>query len=212
VADGLLLFPELAQRWDMGADPHGVARAYQEAFGARSHAQRDDFGQSVGQDQSKRGLRGYDAHKQVNGRKRHVLVDTQGFVLKVVVSAADMQDRDGARLLAHAVRFYGPDLPRLSLVWADAAYAGQLVNDLHQLVGWQVEVVKRSDTQLRTAFAVRPHRWIVERTFSWFGGFRRLSKDYEYQVESSEALIYTAMSHLMLRRLARSSIPSSPSG
>jgi transposase len=162
VADGLLLFPELAQRWDMGADPHGVARAYQEAFGARSHAQRGD--------------------------------------------------RDGARLLAHAVRFYGPDLPRLSLVWADAAYAGQLVNDLHQLVGWQVEVVKRSDTQLRTAFAVQPHRWIVERTFSWFGGFRRLSKDHEYQVESSEALIYTAMSHLMLRRLARSSVPSSPTG
>jgi len=148
----------------------------------------------------------------VKGRKRHLLVDTQGFVLKAVVSAADVQDRDGARLLAHAVRLYGPHLPRLSLVWADAAYAGQLVEDLRQLVGGQVEVVKRSDTQPRSAFAVQPHRWIVERTFGWFGGFRRLSKDYEYQVESSEALIYAAMSHLMLRKLTRLSALSSPAG
>jgi len=148
----------------------------------------------------------------VKGRKRHLLVDTQGFVLKVVVSAADVQDRDGARLLAHAVRLYGPHLPRLSLVWADAGYAGQLVDDLRQLIGWEVEVVKRCDTQPRTTFAVQPHRWIVERTFSWWGGLRRLSKDYEYQVESSEALIYVGMSHLMLRKLTRSSAQSSPAG
>lgn len=139
----------------------------------------------------------------MKGRKRHLLVDTQGFVLKVVVSAADVQDRDGARLVAHALRFSGPDLPRLSLVWADAAYGGQLVEDLRQLMGWEVAVVKRSNTQPRTAFAVQPHRWIVERTFSWFGGFRRLSKDYEYELESSEAMIYAAMSHLLLRRLAK---------
>lgn len=139
----------------------------------------------------------------MKGRKRHLLVDTQGLLLKVVVSAADVQDRDGARLLAHAVRLYGPHLPRLSLVWADAAYGGQLVEDLRQLMGWEVAVVKRSDTQPRTAFAVQPHRWIVERTFSWFGGFRRLSKDYEYELESSEAMIYAAMSHLLLRRLAK---------
>jgi putative transposase len=139
----------------------------------------------------------------VKGRKRHLLVDTQGLLLKVVVSAADVQDRDGARLLAHAVRLYGPHLPRLSLVWADAAYGGQLVEDLRQLMGWEVAVVKRSNTQPRTAFAVQPHRWIVERTFSWFGGFRRLSKDYEYELESSEAMIYAAMSHLLLRRLAK---------
>jgi putative transposase len=148
----------------------------------------------------------------VKGRKRHLLVDTQGLVLKVVVSAADVQDRDGARLLAQALRFYGPQFPRLSLLWADAAYGGQLVDELRQQMGWEVEVVKRADTLPRSAFAVQPHRWIVERTFSWFGGFRRLSKDYEYQVESSEALIYAAMSHLMLRRLARSPAPSSPAG
>ena len=148
----------------------------------------------------------------MSGRKRHLLVDTQGFVLKVVVSAADVPDRDGARLLAHAVRLYGPELPRLSRVWADAAYGGRLVEDLRRLMGWEVEVVKRSDSQARSAFAVQPHRWIVERTFSWWGGCRRLSKDYEYQVESSEALIYAGMSHLMLRRLARSPVPSSPTG
>jgi putative transposase len=146
----------------------------------------------------------------VSGRKRHLLVDTQGLVLKVVVSAADVQDRDGARLLAHALQLYGPDLPRLSLVWADAGYAGQLVDDLQQQIGWRLEVVKRPDTQHRGTFAVQPHRWIVERTFSWWGGLRRLSKDYEYQVESSEALIYAGMSHLMLRRLSRLSRRAQP--
>jgi putative transposase len=140
----------------------------------------------------------------VKGRKRHLLVDTQGFVLKAVVSSASVQDRDGARLLAQALRFYGPQFPRLSLVWADAAYGGQVVEDLRAQMGWTVEVVKRSETQPRSAFGVQPHRWIVERTFSWLGGCRRLSKEYEYEVESSEALIYVAMSHLMLRRLARS--------
>ncbi len=151
----------------------------------------------------------------MSGRKRHLLVDTQGFVLKVVVSAADVQDRDGARLLAHAVQLYGPDLPRLSLVWADAGYSGQLVDDLRQQMGWTLEVVQRDATQPRGTFAVQAHRWIVERTFSWWGGLRRLSKDYEYQVESSEAFIYAGMSHLMLRRLARSArspAPSSPAG
>ena len=137
----------------------------------------------------------------MSGRKRHLLVDTQGFLLKVVVSAADVQDRDGGRLVAHAVRLFGPALPRLSLVWADAAYGGSLVEELRAQFGWAVEIVKRSDGQ--HGFQVQPHRWIVERTFAWWGGFRRLSKDYEYQVESSEALIYAGMSHLMLRRLAR---------
>jgi putative transposase len=119
----------------------------------------------------------------VTGRQRQLVVDTPGLVLKVVVSAAEVQDRDGARLLAPALRFSGPDLPRRSLVGADAAYGGHLGEDLRQLRGWDVEVVNRSDTQARSAFAVQPHRWIVERTFSWFGGFRRLRKDDAYQVE-----------------------------
>jgi transposase len=169
VADRILLLSHLAQRRDVGDDPHGTARTDSTASRPRRHAERCHSGQPVGQDRAKGGPRGYDAHKQVKGRKRHLLVDTQGFVLKVVVSAADVQDRDGARLLAHSVRLYGPHLPRLSLVWADAGYAGQLVDDLRQLMGWEVEVVKRGDTQPRTTFAVQPHRWIVERTFSWGG-------------------------------------------
>lgn len=137
------------------------------------------------------------------GRKRHLLVDTQGFALKVVVSAADVQDRDGARLVAHALQQYGPELPRLTKVWADGGYSGPLGDELRDQLGWALEIVKRSDTQPTGTFAVQPHRWIVERTFAWWGGCRRLSRDYEYQVESSEALIYVGMTRLMLRRMTR---------
>ena len=139
-------------------------------------------------------------------------MDTQGFVLKVVVSAADVQDREGARLVAHALQRDGPQLPLLRRVWADAGYSGPLADELRAQLGWEVEIVKRSDQQPKAAFAVQPHRWIVERTFAWWGGLRRLSKDYEYQVESSEALIYAGMSHLLLRRLARSAPTGSPAG
>ena len=146
------------------------------------------------------------------GRKRHLLVDTQGFALKVVVSAADVQDRDGARLVAHALQAYGPSLPRLRKVWADAGYSGPLADELRQQLGWDLEIVKRSDTQPKGTFTVQPRRWIVERTFAWWGGLRRLAKDYEYQVESSEALIYAGMSRLMLRRITRANVCSSPAG
>jgi len=146
------------------------------------------------------------------GRKRHLLVDTQGFALKVVVSAADTQDRDGARLVAQALRVYGPALPHLRKVWADAGYSGPLADELRDQLGWELEVVKRSDTQPKGTFAVQAHRWIIERTFAWWGGLRRLSRDYEYQVESSEALIYAGMSRLMLRRMTRSLAGSSPAG
>jgi len=148
----------------------------------------------------------------VKGRKRHLLVDTQGFLLKVVVSAANVQDRDGARLVAHALRLYGPELPRLRRVWADAAYGGPLVDELRQQPGWELEVVTRSQTQPKGTFTVQAHRWLVERTFAWWGGLRRLSKDYEYEVESSEALIYVGMSHLLLRRLTRLTRADAPSG
>ena len=81
------------------------------------------------------------------GRKRHLLVDTQGFALKVVVSAADVQDRDGARLVAHALHLYGPVFPRLRKVWADAAYSGPLGEELRAWMGWDLEIVQRADTQ-----------------------------------------------------------------
>lgn len=133
-------------------------------------------------------------------------------MLKVVVSAANVQDRVGARLVAQAIRAFGPHLPRLTHLWADAAYGGPLGDELRAQMGWEVEIVTRADDQPKATFAVQPHRWIVERTIGWWGGFRRLTKDYEYQVESSEAMIYAGMSHLLLRRLARKPVASSPSG
>jgi len=150
----------------------------------------------------------------VSGRKRHLLVDTQGFLLKVVVSAADVQDRDGGRLVAHALRLFGPLLPRLALIWADAAYAGMFVEEMREWFGWRVQIVKRSEEQPKTAgFQVQPRRWVVERSFGWMGGFRRLAKDYEYELESSEAMIYAAMSHLLLRRIVgRAPAPSKAAG
>jgi putative transposase len=142
------------------------------------------------------------------------LVDTQGVVLTVVVSGAEGQDRDGGHLVGHALRLFGPVLPRLVLVWADAAYSGAFVDEMREQFGWQVELVKRSEEQQACGgFRGQPHRWIVERSCGWFGGFRRLSKDYAYALESSEAMIYAAMSHLLLRRLAKQSpAASSPDG
>jgi putative transposase len=150
----------------------------------------------------------------VSGRKRHLLVDTQGFLLKVVVSGAEAQDRDGGRLVAHAVRLFGPPLPRLALIWADAASSGAFVEEMREQFGWTVQIVKRLEEQPKSpGFQVQPHRWIGERSFGWFGGFRRLSKEYEYELESSEAMIYAAMSHLLLRRITgRTHAASSPPG
>ena len=147
------------------------------------------------------GVRGFDAAKKVSGRKRHILVDTLGLLLVVVVHAADVQDREGAKqvleVLAHRFR-------RLRLVWADGGYSGQLVEWVRALRyrdKLRLEVVKRSDDV--AGFAVLPKRWIVERTFAWLYGCRRLSKDYEYLTSTSEAMIQVAMINLMLRRLAR---------
>lgn len=136
----------------------------------------------------------------MKGRKRHLLVDTEGLVLKVVVSAADVQDRAGGELVGQALRLYGPPLPRLVKVWVDGSYSGSFVEWAREIMGWEVEVVKRAEGQ--KGFVVLPQRWKVERTFGWLGRFRRLAKDYEGRVESSEAFIYLAMSVHMLRRLA----------
>jgi putative transposase len=149
------------------------------------------------------GVRGYDAGKKVNGRKRHLLVDTLGLVLMVVVHAANIQDRDGARLLLEKAR---GRFPRLRLIWADGGYTGKLVDWVKTLCLWVLEIVKRSDDV--KGFQVLLHRWVVERTFGWLGRYRRLSKDYEGLPESSEAMIYIAMIHLMVRRLGRQPQPA----
>ena len=132
----------------------------------------------------------------MKGRKRHIVVDTMGLLLAVVVHPADIQDRDGAKLVLSKLlgRF-----PRLYLIWADSAYAGQLVNWAFSLGGWLIEVVRRARNS--HSFDVLPRRWVVERTLGWLGRNRRLSKDYEELPESSEAWVYIAMFHLMLKRL-----------
>ncbi len=144
------------------------------------------------------GVRGYDAGKKVKGRKRHILVDTLGLLLMVVVHAANIQDRDGGKLVLEKVK---GTFSRLILIWADGGYVGQLVDWTKAVCGWILEIVKRSDDV--KGFQVLPHRWIVERTFGWLGRYRRLSKDYEGLPESSESMIYIAIIHLMVRRLAR---------
>lgn len=142
------------------------------------------------------GERGYDAGKKINGRKRHILVDTLGLLLKVVVHPASAQDRDGGRMLLETVVGH---MPRLQRIWADGAYAGQLVEWASTSLGATLEIVKRSDDV--RGFKVLPRRWVVERTFGWLGRYRRLSKDYEKTTASSETFIYASMTRLMLRRL-----------
>jgi putative transposase len=112
------------------------------------------------------------------------------------VHAGDIQDRDGAKLVLEPLI---GKLPRFQKLWGDGGYAGQLITWVHERTGWDLEIVKRSD-DLR-GFVVLPKRWTVERTFAWLGKCRRLSKDYEYLIESSEAMIRLAMIGLMTRRL-----------
>jgi putative transposase len=144
------------------------------------------------------GERGYDAGKQVKGRKRHVLVDTLGLVLMAIVHAANVQDRDGGQQVLEKVRYR---FPRLKIVWADGGYAGPKLGDwVKEFCHWVLEIVKRSDDV--KGFVVLPKRWIVERTFGWLNRSRRLSKDYERLTTTSEAWVYVAMTRLMVRRLA----------
>jgi putative transposase len=142
---------------------------------------------------------GYDAHKNIKGRKRHLLVDTLGLPLSVSVTPADVQDRAGARCVLAGLK---PLVPRLKKIWADGAYSGEeLARWCEEEGGWQLEVVERN--REAQGFKILPKRWIVERTFSWLIRNRRLSKDYERRAQTSETLIEVAMIRLILRRLAR---------
>jgi len=146
------------------------------------------------------GVHGYDAGKKVNGRKRHVLVDTLGLVCLVVVTAASTQDRDGARILLEVL---ATRMRRLRLIWADGGYAGALVGWVESLRKWgkvHLQLVSRSPQG--KGFQRLPHRWIVERTFGWLNRWRRLSKDYEHLTDTSESTIRVVMIYLMARRLA----------
>jgi putative transposase len=170
--------------------------------------------------------RGYDGGKKVRGRKRHILVDTEGLVLKAKVHSANVPDQDGIKLLLESAR---DQIPRLSHLWLDAGYQGRGEEWVQQELGLSVQIVHRSPKpepgkmlrmwaktwfeegrnidldklfSRRRVFEVLPRRWVVERTFAWVCHNRRMSKDYERLCATSEAFIYAAMTRLMVRRLA----------
>jgi putative transposase len=170
--------------------------------------------------------RGYDGGKKIRGRKRHLLVDTEGLVLEAKVHSAKVPDQDGIGLLLERAREH---LPRLSYLWVDAGYRGRGKEWAEKALGLSVEVVHRSPKptpekvlfawarewhkegrsvdleQLlpRRGFEVLPRRWVVERTFAWICHNRRMSKDYERLCATGEAFVYAATVRLMVRRLAR---------
>ncbi len=147
-----------------------------------------------------KGERGYDNNKKVSGRKRHILVDVLGLILVVMVHKASIQERAGAQSLLQRAKAKG--FQRLGLIWADGGYSGQpMIDWVLALAGWVFKVITRPPDA--KGFVVLPRRWVVERTFAWLGRYRRLSKDYEELPETSEAMIYVAMVHLMVKRLAR---------
>ncbi|MCA1681367.1 MAG: IS5 family transposase [Actinobacteria bacterium] len=154
--------------------------------------------QSVkGADTVSAATRGYDAGKKINGRKRHIVTDTLGLLLVVMVTAASVQDRDGGRAILKLLK---GALPGVRHIFADGGYRGQLVAVAKS--AWQivVEVVKKPAGQI--GFAVLPRRWVVERTLSWLMRFRRLARDYERLPTTHEAFVKWAMIGVMLNRLA----------
>lgn len=142
---------------------------------------------------------GYDAGKKVKGRKLHALVDTEGLPLRVVVHSAGIQDRDGAALVLDRIR---QRFNWLELVWADGGYnAHQVDSTIAQNPGLRIQIVKRGHDM--KGFVVLPRRWVVERTFSWFGRNRRLNKDYENLADTLAAFVSLACIQIAVRRLAR---------
>jgi putative transposase len=159
----------------------------------------------------KGGARGYDRGKKISGRKRHLLVDTEGLVIGAVVHEANIADRDGAKLLLAKI---SEGLPRMEKVWADRGYNGKIGEWIKERLGWALEIVKPPRRWVRVpaneepppypaGFIVLPRRWVIERTIAWIMRNRRMSRDYEFLCETTEALIYVAMTRLMLRRLAK---------
>jgi len=142
------------------------------------------------------GIRGIDGNKKINGRKRHVIVDTLGFVLTVVVHAANIHDSKGVELVFRRMKesFVG-----LKVVFADGGYRGQLIEWANSTFGYIIKIVMRTDQQ--PGFKVVHKRWIIERTFAWFENQRRLSKDFEYLLETSEAMIHLASIKILLNKI-----------
>ena len=142
---------------------------------------------------------GYDPGKKLKGRKLHALVDTEGLPMRVVVHSAGIQDRDGATLVLDKIR---ARFPWLELIWADGGYqARQVETAVAKVPVLRMEIVKRADDT--SGFVVLPRRWVVERTFAWFGRNRRLAKDFENLAETLAAFVAIASIQIAIRRLAR---------
>jgi putative transposase len=144
------------------------------------------------------GSRGYDAGKKINGRKRHILVDTLGLLLVLVIHPANIQDRDGLALVCRRLR---RRFPWLRLIFADGGYQGETAACAAAQEGLRLEIVKREPGG--RGFAVLPKRWLVERTFAWLGRNRRLAKDFEATIASTLTMVHLASIQLLARRLAR---------
>ncbi len=143
------------------------------------------------------GPRGYDAGKKINGRKRHLLTDTLGLPLRLVVHAANIQDRDGLGLVCARIR---KRFPWLKHVFADAGYQGETASCAAARERLRLEVVRRPRDA--KGFQLLPRRWVIERTFAWLGRNRRLAKDFERLIDTTTAMVMLAIIQLLMRRLA----------
>lgn len=142
--------------------------------------------------------RGVDGGKKVKGRKQHVITDTMGLVLAVFVHAANIHDSKAG---IDIICMLKGRFERLKKIIADGGYRGELIEIVKARFNWIIEIVLRSDKKHN--FTVLPQRWVVERTFAWFESYRRLSKDFEYNTDTSEAMIQLAMVRLMLNRIVK---------
>ena len=178
---------------------HALVMAAREAMGREASPTAGIIDSQSAKTTEAGGPRGYDAGKKVKGRKRHILTDTNGFLIEAVVHTADIQDRDGAPLVLASARH---PYPWLRHVFADGGYAGEkLAQALPALGAWTIEIVKRSEAA--KGFVVLPRRWVVERTLAWLNRNRRLAKDFEATIKSAAAWLYIASVKLLSRRLAR---------
>jgi transposase len=190
----------------LGAHPSRAVRGGARRGGTCSKPDGGDHRLADREGRSKRGSwldpSGYDSGKKIKGRKRHILVDTLGLLLNIVVHPANIQDRDGAfHLLRPARRLF----PFIERIFADGGYAGRkMAMTVWRTGAWSLQIVKRSDA---AGFEVLPKRWIVERTLAWISRNRRLARDFERYATTVAAFIRLAMIRIMLRRLAANASP-----